>query len=186
MKIFLVLLMLLACQITFSQNKKKSVPPPPPKIKLLPPPPSKTVNKVLAIVNADSSPLSFKFEIIKDTVLMPNAQFAEIIELSGSSYPKDLELTLLSRTASDTLKIEKAAAKGGELIALSYFEKRMWCDASVDKELIIATDKDSKKKLHFKAVLDKAKKKILYLENTKTKRKYFPAPYEAPAPSIGF
>jgi len=191
MKKILILLLAITCQVSFSQTKKKSVPPPP-KLKILSPPKvnspysSKPKNNVVTIVKDNSFPLSFKFEINKDTIFQPNSEFAEIIEISDDGYSEDLNVTIISRTASDTLKFEYKDDAKDDRIMYSYFEKRKWCEAKMNKEIMAAVDKESKAKIEFKVVLDKAKKKILYLENTATKRKYMPTSYEAPSPSIGF
>lgn len=192
MKRFLIILFAITCQISFSQTKKKSIPPPP-KRQILTPPKinspyssSKPKNNVVSIVKDNSFPLSFKFEINKDTIFLPNSEFAEIIEISDSGYSEDLNVTIISRTASDTLKFEYNDGTKEDRIMHSYFEKRKWCEVNMNKEIMSAVDKESKEKIDFKVVLDKTKKKILYVENRATKRKYLPTSYEAPSPSIGF
>lgn len=194
MKKFVLFLLVITCQISFSQTKKKSIPPPPPPKRAVLAPPkinlpysaSKPKNNIMAIVKNNSFPLSFKFEINKDTIFLPNSEFAEIVEISGSEYSEDLDVTIISRTAVDTLKFEYNDGAKSDRILYSFYEKRKWCEANVNKEIMSAVDKESKEKTEFKVVLNKAKKKILYLENKATKRKYLPAEYEAPSPSIGF
>lgn len=194
MKKFLILLLALSCQISFSQNKKKAVSTPkkvvftPPKIKRAPEkilPPWEAENKVVSIVKKNDFPLAFKFQINKDTILLPKAEFAEIIEMRYD-YSDILGITIISKSAADTLKIQKNDSVAPERIALSYYEHRDWGSASVTNQTIKVTDKETKLTISFKVVLDKPKKKILYLINVLNGRKYLPTAYEPPAPSIGF
>jgi len=195
MKKFLIVLLALSCQASFSQTKKKAVSTPkkvvftPPKIKRAPEellPPEKTVSKIVSILRKNDFPLAFKFEVKKDTMILPKQQFAEVIEVRSDSYSEELGVTIISRTASDTLKFENKDNAKGERIVYSYYEDRKWCDGIVSKETIKATDKETKEATSFKAVLDKPKKKILYLINVTSGRKYVPTAYEPPPPSIGF
>lgn len=195
MKKFLILLLALSCQVSFSQTKKKAVSAPkkvvftPPKIQRPPEilsPPERTVSKIVSILRKNDFPMAFKFQVNKDTIILPKQEFAEVIELHPSSYSQEIEVTIISKSAVDTLKYEFNDGTKPERIAYSYYESRKWCEGIVTKETIKATDKETKSVASFKVVLDKPKKKILYLINVSNGRKYVPTTYEPPAPSIGF
>ena len=193
MKKISILVLIIICQLSFSQSKKKSVPPPPKKAvfsppKILPPPVKpiskpKPINKIVSIVKDNEIPLTFKYEINKDTIILPKSEFSEIVELYNyDSYLDNLDVTLISRTASDTMKFEFNDGTKGERWLYSFYEDRKWCKATVSKNRLTVVDKETKIKVDFNVVLDKAKKNILYLENVATKRKYLPTRYEAPPP----
>lgn len=195
MKKILMVLMIIACQVSFSQTNKKPKAPPkktvmaPPKIvrSLLEPPPVKQVNKIITIIKNTENPLAFKYEINKDTIILPKGEFSEIIQIdSYSEYLESIEVTQIFRTASDTMKFEFNDATKGERMLYSFYEDRKWGKGTVSKNVLTVVEKDTKSKVTFNVVLDKPKKKILYLENVATGRKYLPAEYQYPAPSIGF
>lgn len=190
MKKFLIVLVVLFCQVSFSQAKKKAVPPPIKRDILQPPkvirPEDRPVGKIVSILRKNDFPMAFKFEINKDTIILPKQEFAEVIEVRSDSYSEELGVTIISRTAADTLKFENKDNAKEERIVYSYYEDRKWCDGIVSKETIKAIDKETKGVTSFKAVLDKPKKKILYLINISNGRKYVPTAYEPPPPSIGF
>lgn len=190
MKKFLILLLLLVCQVSFSQVKKK---PAPPKIKrevLSPPkivrPEDMPVSKIVSIIRKNEMPMAFKFEINKDTIILPRQEFAEVIEINSNSYSEELSVTIISKSAVDTLKYEFNDGSKPERIAYSYYDHRKWCEGILAKEIIKATDKETKSVATFRVVLDKSKKKILHLINVSNGRKYLPTAYEPPAPSVGF
>ena len=189
--------MIIACQVSLSQTNKKPKTPSkktvmaPPKIiqPLLqpPPPPVKQVNRIITIIKDTENPLAFKYEINKDTIILPKGEFSEIIQID--SYSEDLEsieVTQIFRTASDTMKFEFNDATKGERTLYSFYEDRKWGKGTVSKNVLTVVEKETKSKVAFNVVLDKPKKKILYLENVATGRKYLPAEYQYPAPSIGF
>lgn len=195
MKKFLIVLMAISCQIAFSQTKKKAVPSAPKKVAVPPPivrapdllePPKKPVNKIVSIIRKNDFPMAFKFEINKDTIILPKQEFAEVIELHPDSYSEEIDVIIISKSAVDTLKFEFNDGSKPERIAYSYYDSRQWCEGILTKEAIKAIDKETKLATSFKVVLDKPKKKILYLINISNGRKYLPAAYEPPAPSIGF
>ena len=195
MKNILIAVMIIACQVSFSQVKKKPVAPPkktviaPPKIvRSLPePPPVKQVNKIITIIKNAENPLAFKYEINKDTIILPKGEFSEIIQIdSYNDYLESIEVTRIFRTASDTIKFEVNDATKGERMLYSYYEERKWGKGTVSKTVLTFIEKETKSKATFNVVLDKPKKKILYLENVATGRKYFPSEYQYPAPTIGF
>lgn len=190
MKKIILLILLFFCQVSFSQAKKKAVPPPIKKGILAPPKIVRTedlpVSKIVSILRKNDFPMAFKFEVNKDTTILPDQEFAEIIEVSGDSYSESLSLTMISRTAADTIRYESNSDTKFEKRTNSYYETRNRCDGVVSKETIKATDKETKLTTSFKAVFDKPKKKILYLINVSNGRKYLLAAYEPPPPSIGF
>ena len=196
MKNVLIVLMIIACQVSFSQVKKKPVAPPkktiiaPPKIVRplpLPPPPVKQVSKIITIIKNAENPLAFKYEINKDTIILPKGAFSEIIQIdSYNEYLETIEVTQIFRTASDTMKLEVNDATKGERIVYSYYEERKWGKGTVSKNVLTVVEKETKSKVTFNVVLDKYKKKILYLQNVATGRKYLPSEYQYPSPTIGF
>ncbi len=191
MKKFLMVLFVISGQILFSQVKKKSVPPAIKKEVLLPPkivrPEDRPVSKIVSIIRKNEMPMAFKFEVNKDTIILPKGEFAEVIEISNSyTFSEELDVTIISKSAVDTLKFEFNDGSKPERIAYSYYDSRKWCDGILTKETIKATDKETKSVASFRVVLDKPKKKILYLLNISNGRKYLPTAYEPPAPSIGF
>jgi|GEM_PF-5045391 len=188
MKKFLILLMIIACQVSFSQVKKKTVAPPK-IVRPLPLPslPVKQVNKIITIIKNAENPLAFKYEINKDTIILPKGEFSEIIQIdSYNEYLESIEVTQIFRTASDTMKLEVNDATKGERILYSYYEERKWGKGTVSKNVLTVVEKETKSKVAFNVVLDKPKKKILYLENVATGRKYLPSEYQYPSPTIGF
>lgn len=186
-----MVLFVVSGQILFSQVKKKSVPPPIKKEVLLPPkivrPEDRPVSKIVSIIRKNEMPMAFKFEVNKDTIILPKEEFAEVIEISNSyTFSEELDVTIISKSAVDTLKYEFNDGSKPERIAYSYYDSRKWCNGILTKETIKATDKETKSVASFRVVLDKPKKKILYLLNISNGRKYLPTAYEPPAPSIGF
>lgn len=195
MKKFLIALLVLSCQISFSQAKKKAVSTPKkvvfttPKIKRAPEkplPPEKTVNKIVSILRKNDFPMAFKFEINQEKTILPKEEFAEVIELYPSSYSEEIDVTIISKSAVDTLKYKSNDGSKPERIAYSYYDSRKWCNGIVNKETIKAIENKTKIITSFKAVLDKPKKKILYLTNVSNGRKYVPTAYEPPSLSVGF
>lgn len=190
MKKFFTVLIVICCQISFSQVKKKSTVPSIKKTVLAVPkvvrPEDKPVSKIVSILRKNDFPMAFKFEINKDTIFLPKQEFAEVIELHPDSYSEEIGVTVISKSAVDTLKYEFNDGTKPERIAYSYYDKRKWCDGIVSKETIKATDKETKLATTFKVVMDKPKNKILYLINISNSRKYLPTAYEPPAPTIGF
>lgn len=191
MKKFLMVLFVISGQILFSQVKKKSVPPAIKKEVLLPlkivRPEDRPVSKIVSIIRKNEIPMAFKFKVNKDTIILPKAEFAEVIEISNSyTFSEELNVTIISKSAVDTVKFEFNDGSKQERIAYSYYDSRKWCDGILTKETIKATDKETKSVASFRVVLDKPKKKILYLLNISNGRKYLPTAYEPPAPSIGF
>lgn len=196
MKNILILLMIISCQVSFSQVKKKPVASSkktviaPPKIVRalpLPSPPVKQVNKIITIIKNAENPLAFKYEINKDTIILPKGEFSEIIQIdSYSDYSESIEVTQIYRTASDTMKFEFNDSTKGERMLYSYYEERKWGKGTVSKNVLTVVEKETKSKVTFNVFLDKPKKKILYLENVATSRKYLPSEYQYPSPTIGF
>ena len=194
MKKFLIVLMAISCQIAFSQTKKKAVPAAPKKIVVPPPivrapevpkPASKPVNTIGLIIKETDGSLTFKHEVQKDTLILPNGEFAELIILSNySEYLDDFDVVIRTNTAVDTLKITASENKETKL-AFSYYQRLVSFDATAKNNIITAIERETKQPMVFKAVLDKAKKKILYLESVPGKKRYLPSEPYYPPPTMG-
>lgn len=194
MKKFLIVLLAITCQISFSQTKKKSVPSTPKKVAVPPPivraPPlpkeaPKPINRIGLIMKETDGSLTFKHEVEKDTIILPNGEFAELIILSNySEYLDDFDVLIRTNTAVDTLKISASENKETKL-AHSYYQKMVSFDATAKNNIITAIERETKQPMVFKAVLNKEKKKILYLESVPGKKRYLPSEPYYPPPMMG-
>ena len=194
MKKFLIVLMAISCQIAFSQTKKKAVPAAPKKVVVPPPivraPPSpkeapKPVNTIGLIMKETDGSLTFTHEVQKDTLILPKGEFAELIILSNySEYLDDFDVVIRTNTAVDTLKITASENKETKL-AFSYYQRLVSFDATAKNNIITAIERETKQPMVFKAVLNKEKKKILYLESVPGKKRYLPSEPYYPPPTMG-
>ena len=196
MKKILIVLMAIICQISFSQTKKKAVSSTPKKVAVPPPSPVihppvaqklklNPINRIGTIIKEYEGTLTFKYEVNKDTIILPNGEFAELVILSNYSESlDDFDVLIRTNTTVDTLKIVASENKGTKL-AQSFYQSMQSFDATAKNNFITAINRETKQPMVFKALLNKEKKKILYLESVPGKKRYLPSEPYYPPPMMG-
>lgn len=186
LKNLLIIGFLICCPTcVFGQSKKpKTKPPPPPKYTPLKPTEPAFKNEIEKILFKDS-PQSFAWKIDADAGNIPSGTlFKERVRLDlRNDFTKfSIKARINFEYTTDALEL-KTGADIEELLIKSAL---IFKDYSVtaDKDILVLTNAKTKETERFKVFLDKARKKILKLQNLKNQMIYVPAETEYPAPSI--
>ena len=189
MKKLLLIVMVAAHFVAFGQNKKKSIPPPPEKITK-----QKVQKSPYQRIFEDNMMLAFQWRMeVKDSIIIANEdrmiykiylEFQSIKELS--SYKKQPDIS--------ALKVIYSVQKGTKLdknltprMDYTDFVDYPWISESVKivGDNVELTNDETKEKEIFKIFLDKDKKNIIKLQDSKTKKEFFPTEdFYYPAVSI--
>lgn len=183
LKIILCLLLVISHNFIFGQKKKK-VTFTPPKIKKvefidLYPNSKNPIYKILA--KADKT-TAFTWEIDKDTLLVKNSPFKEIVQFNSYNDRIDGGEIILNSTAED-FQMKKKNENDKEIWMTSFFSERKQYPIEFDKNIItFINDKKSIRK--FRVKLDKSGTKILSLQDLDSKKYYYPSEPDYPSVSL--
>lgn len=129
--------------------------------------------KILENGDDDGIPLAFLWQLNADTLLKKGEVFREMI-----SFPGKAVLNCLM--ADDSITLEKKSEKAYDVTRrfVSFSGKDTTFNIIEDKGMLVLENVETHKTKRYKVALDKARKKILKLQDTITGRIYLPAPFE--------
>ena len=177
MKKLLLIVMVAAHFVAFGQKKKKSIPPPPEKITK-----QKVQKSPYQRIFEDNMMLAFQWRMeVKDSIIANedrmiykiNLEFQSIKELS--SYKKQPDISALKVIYS----VQKGAKLDKNLTPRTHYVDFVDYSSIFESVKIVGdnvelTNDETKEKQIFKIFLDKDKKNIIKLQDSKTKKEFFP------------
>ena len=189
MKKLLLIVMVAAHFVAFGQKKKKSIPPPPEKITK-----QKVQKSPYQRIFEDNRELAFQWKMeVKDSIIIANEDrmiYKIYLEFRSdkefSSYKKKPHISALKVIYS----VEKGAKLDKNLTPRTHYFDLVdypWISESVKivGDNVELTNDETKEKQIFKIFLDKDKKNIIKLQDSKTKKEFFPTEdFYTPAVSI--
>lgn len=169
---YLFLLIILVSTHSFAQ--KKPVKTAPAKKRYDIPPPKE---------EAESSPIlpeAFAWQINADTTLAPNVVFRETVEINGSNVDSRAssieEAVVLKKSGEKDYNVEESI-QSGITVQLTQYK------STLTKDFLTLTNKETKAIRKFKLIYNKGKK-VIRLQDLKTKKFYLPTIFEGGLPSI--
>ena len=184
MKKLLLIVMVAAHFVAFGQKKKKSIPPPPEKITK-----QKVQKSPYRRVFEDNTVLAFQWRMeVKDSTIIANED-----RMIYKIYLEFRSLKELRFYNISALKVIYSVEKGAKLdknpLRTHYVNlvDYPWISESVKivGDNVELTNDETKEKQIFKIFLDKDKKNIIKLQDSKTKKEFFPTEdFYTPAVSI--
>lgn len=118
-------------------------------------------------------PLAFLWQLNADTLLKKGDVFREMISFPGNAvlnrFMADDSITLQKSSEEDYAVTRRFVSFSGEDTTFNIIE---------DKGMLVLENVETHKTKRYKVVLDKARKKILKLQDTITGRIYLPTPFE--------
>ena len=187
MKKLLLIVMVAAHFVAFGQKKKKSIPPPPEKITK-----QKVQKSPYQRIFEDNMMLAFQWRMeVKDSIIANedrmiykiNLEFLSVKELS--SYKKQpISAQKIIYAVEKGAKLDKNLTPRTHYVDLVDYP---WIFESVKivGDNVELTNNETKEKQIFKIFLDKDKKNIIKLQDSKTKKEFFPTEdFYYPAVSI--
>ena len=163
--------------VAFGQNKKKSIPPPPEKITK-----QKVQKSPYQRIFEDNRMLAFQWEMeVKDSIIIANED--RMIYKIYLEFQSDKEFSSYKKQPISAQKIIYSVEKGAKLDKnltprMHYFDlvDYPWISKSVKivGDNVELTNDETKEKQIFKIFLDKDKKNIIKLQDSKTKKEFFP------------
>ena len=188
MKKLLLIVMVAAHFVAFGQKKEKSIPPPPEKITK-----QKVQKSPYQRIFEDNRMLAFQWEMeVKDSIIIANEDrmiFKIYLEFHSdkefSSYKKQPHISALKviYSVEKGTKLDKNPLRTHYVNLVDY----PWISESVKivGDNVELTNDETKEKQIFKIFLDKDKKNIIKLQDSKTKKEFFPTKdFYYPAVSI--
>lgn len=189
MKKLLLIVMVAAHFVAFGQKKKKSIPPPPEKITK-----QKVQKSPYRRIFEDNMMLAFQWRMeVKDSTIIANEDrmiYKIYLEFQSDkelrSYKEQPDISALKVIYS----VEKGAKLDKNLTPLMFYTDLVdypWFSESVKivGDNVELTNDETKEKQIFKIFLDKDKKNIIKLQDSKTKKEFFPTEdFYYPAVSI--
>ena len=171
--------------VAFGQKKKKSIPPPPEKITK-----QKVQKSPYRRVFEDNTVLAFQWRMeVKDSTIIANEE--KMVYKIYLEFRSDKELRFYNISA---LKVIYSVQKGAKLdknltprMCYTDLVDYPWFSKSVKivGDNVELTNDETKEKQIFKIFLDKDKKNIIKLQDSKTKKEFFPTEdFYYPAVSI--
>lgn len=184
MKKLLLIIMVAAHFVAFGQKKKKSIPPPPEKITK-----QKVQKSPYQRIFEDNMELAFQWRMeVKDPIIANEDRMIYKINLEFKKPYKE-------QPDISALKIIYSVQKGAKLdknltprMCYTDFVDYPWIFESVKivGDNVELTNNETKEKQIFKIFLDKNKKNIIKLQDSKTKKEFFPTKdFYYPNVSIG-
>ena len=174
MKKLLLIVMVAAHFVAFGQNKKKSIPPPPEKITK-----QKVQKSPYRRIFEDNTKLAFQWRMeVKDSTIIANEE--KMVYKIYLEFRSDKELRFYNISA---LKVIYSVQKGAKLdknltprMCYTDLVDYPWFSKSVKivGDNVELTNDETKEKQIFKIFLDKDKKNIIKLQDSKTKKEFFP------------
>jgi len=185
MKKLLLIVMVAAHFVAFGQKKKKSIPPPPEKITK-----QKVQKSPYRRVFEDNTVLAFQWRMeVKDSTIIANED--RMIYKIYLEFRSLKELRFYNISALKVIySVEKGAKLDKNLTPLMFYTDLVdypWFSESVKivGDNVELTNDKTKEKQIFKIFLDKDKKNIIKLQDSKTKKEFFPTEdFYTPAVSI--
>ena len=185
MKKLLLIVMVAAHFVAFGQKKKKSIPPPPEKITK-----QKVQKSPYRRIFEDNTKLAFQWRMeVKDSTIIANEE--KMVYKIYLEFRSDKELRFYNISA---LKVIYSVQKGAKLdknltprMCYTDLVDYPWFSKSVKivGDNVELTNDETKEKQIFKIFLDKDKKNIIKLQDSKTKKEFFPTEdFYTPAVSI--
>ena len=178
MKKLLLIVMVAAHFVAFGQNKKKSIPPPPEKITK-----QRVQKSPYRRIFEDNRMLAFQWKMeVKDSIIIANEDrmiYKIYLEFQSDkefrSYKKQPDISALKVIYS----VEKGAKLDKNLTPRTHYVDLVdysWIFESVKivGDNVELTNNETKEKQIFKIFLDKDKKNIIKLQDSKTKKEFFP------------
>ena len=188
MKKLLLIVMVVAHFVAFGQKKKKSIPPPPEKITK-----QKVQKSPYRRIFEDNMMLAFQWRMeVKDSIIANEDRMIYKIYLEFQSdkelrsYKEQPDISALKVIYS----VEKGAKLDKNLTPRTHYVDLVdypWIFESVKivGDNVELTNNETKEKQIFKIFLDKDKKNIIKLQDSKTKKEFFPTKdFYYPAVSI--
>ena len=174
--------------VAFGQKKKKSIPPPPEKITK-----QKVQKSPYQRIFEDNRMLAFQWEMeVKDSIIIANED--RMIFKIYLEFHSDKEFSSYKKQPISAQKIiysvEKGAKLDKNLTPRTHYVNLVdypWISESVKivGDNVELTNDETKEKQIFKIFLDKDKKNIIKLQDSKTKKEFFPTEdFYTPAVSI--
>ena len=185
MKKLLLIVMVAAHFVAFGQKKEKSIPPPPEKITK-----QKVQKSPYRRIFEDNTKLAFQWRMeVKDSTIIANEE--KMVYKIYLEFRSDKELRFYNISA---LKVIYSVQKGAKLdknltprMCYTDLVDYPWFSKSVKivGDNVELTNDETKEKQIFKIFLDKDKKNIIKLQDSKTKKEFFPTEdFYYPAVSI--
>ena len=185
MKKLLLIVMVAAHFVAFGQKKKKSIPPPPEKITK-----QKVQKSPYRRIFEDNTKLAFQWRMeVKDSTIIANED--RMIYKIYLEFRSDKELRFYNISA---LKVIYSVQKGAKLdknltpcMCYTDLVDYPWFSKSVKivGDNVELTNDETTEKPIFKIFLDNDKKNIIKLQDSKTKKEFFPTEdFYYPAVSI--
>jgi len=177
MKKLLLIVMVVAHFVAFGQKKKKSIPPPPEIITK-----QKVQKSPYRRIFEDNRKLAFQWKMeVKDSIIANEDRMIYEIYLEFQSdkefrsYKEQPDISALKVIYS----VEKGAKLDKNLTPLTHYVDLVdypWISESVKivGDNVELTNDETKEKQIFKIFLDKDKKNIIKLQDSKTKKEFFP------------
>ena len=177
MKKLLLIVMVAAHFVAFGQNKKKSIPPPPEEITK-----QKVQKSPYRRIFEDNRKLAFQWRMeVKDSIIIANED--RMIYKIYLEFQSVKELSSYKKQPISALKViysvEKGAKLNKNLTPRTHYVNLVdypWISESVKivGDNVELTNDETKEKQIFKIFLDKDKKNIIKLQDSKTKKEFFP------------
>ena len=185
MKKLLLIVMVAAHFVAFGQKKKKSIPPPPEKITK-----QKVQKSPYRRIFEDNTKLAFQWRMeVKDSTIIANEE--KMVYKIYLEFRSDKELRFYNISA---LKVIYSVQKGAKLDKnltprMDYTDfvdyPSIFESVKIVGDNVELTNDETKEKQIFKIFLDKDKKNIIKLQDSKTKKEFFPTEdFYYPAVSI--
>ena len=176
MKKLLLIVMVAAHFVAFGQNKKKSIPPPPEKITK-----QKVQKSPYRRIFEDNMMLAFQWRMeVKDSIIANEDRMIYKINLEFQSVK---ELRSYKKQPISALKVIYSVEKGTKLDKnltprMDYTDfvdyPSIFESVKIVGDNVELTNNETKEKQIFKIFLDKDKKNIIKLQDSKTKKEFFP------------
>ena len=189
MKKLLLIVMVAAHFVAFGQKKKKSIPPPPEKITK-----QKVQKSPYRRIFEDNMMLAFQWRMeVKDSIIIANED--RMIYKIYLEFQSDKELRSYKEQPDiSALKVIYSVEKGAKLDKnltprMDYTDfvdyPSIFESVKIVGDNVELTNNETKEKQIFKIFLDKDKKNIIKLQDSKTKKEFFPTEdFYYPAVSI--
>ena len=177
MKKLLLIVMVAAHFVAFGQKKEKSIPPPPEKITK-----QKVQKSPYRRIFEDNMMLAFQWRMeVKDSIIIANED--RMIYKINLEFQSVKELSSYKKQPISAQKIIYSVEKGAKLDKnltprMDYIDfvdyPSIFESVKIVGDNVELTNDETKEKQIFKIFLDKDKKNIIKLQDSKTKKEFFP------------
>ena len=178
MKKLLLIVMVAAHFVAFGQNKKKSIPPPPEKITK-----QKVQKSPYRRIFEDNMMLAFQWKMeVKDSIIIANEdrmiykinlEFLSVKELSSYKKQPDISALKVIYSVEKGTKLDKNLTPRMDYTDFVDYPS-IFKSVKIVGDNVELTNNETKEKQIFKIFLDNDKKNIIKLQDSKTKKEFFP------------